>query len=66
MPVTQDEFNEWLNSTVTKALKRNLEDEIEAVKVGLLNDSYEDTRVARGMARAYQNIVDLDYLGLKQ
>lgn len=62
--ITQDEFNEWLMHPVTRKLKNDLEDQIEEVKVGLLNDTYEDPRKARGMAVAYQNIVDLDYEGL--
>lgn len=59
--ITQEEFNEWMQHPVTRKLKHNLEDQIEAVKTGLLNDVYEDGRKARGMAVAYQNIVDLGF-----
>jgi hypothetical protein len=63
-PVTREEFDEWLQSSVTRALKASLENQIEEVKTGLLNDVYEYESKAKGMAKAYQNIVELDYEGL--
>ena len=66
MPITEEEFQEWQQSPVTKKLKESLENQIEDVKIGLLDDVYENTSKARGMALAYQNIVDLDYQGLNQ
>lgn len=64
--MTSDEFNDWLQHPVTVQLKISLKNQIEEVKVGLLNDTYDDTRKACGMAVAYQNIIDLEYESLSK
>ena len=59
--ITKEEFEEWLQMDVTKEIKKSLRNQIEEVAIGLINDSYDDERIAKGMARAYQNIIDLTY-----
>lgn len=59
--IKREEFEEWLNNPVTKELKKSLKNQIQEVKDGLIDNIYEQESRAKGMAKGYQNIVDLVY-----
>ena len=61
MVITKDEFDEWLQMPTTKAFKKALFSNREEIKESLMQGVYENDHEARGMAKAIQKILLMDY-----
>lgn len=62
--ITEEEFVEWLQHPATKAFKKALFKDREVIKENLVQGVYENPEQARGMAKAIQSILILDYESL--
>lgn len=63
-PITEDEFNEWIHSPVTKKVFKRLVSEREDMKEGLVNMIYEHEDLVKGRCQAIALILDITYEGL--
>jgi hypothetical protein len=61
MVITKDEFDEWLQMPTTKAFKKALFSNREEIKEGLIQGAFDSDYEARGMAKAIQKILLMDY-----
>ena len=62
--VTQEEFNEWRASAITKKFLKVLELERERMKEGLVNDNFEQVEMIKGRCQAIALILDVQYQDL--
>lgn len=60
-PVTLGSFEEWKGHPVTKRLMKLLQADREAMKEGLINNSFEDEAEVKGRCRAIAIILSLEY-----
>lgn len=60
-PVSPSNFDEWKHHPVTKRLMNLLSDDREAMKEGLVNNSFEDESEVKGRCRAIAIILNLEY-----
>lgn len=60
-PVSPDNFNEWKHHPVTKRLFKMLSDDREAMKEGLINNSFDHEEEVKGRCRAIAIILSLEY-----
>jgi hypothetical protein len=59
--VSPENFAEWEHHPVTKRLMKMLESDREAMKEGLINNSFEDEAEVKGRCRAIAIILNLEY-----
>ena len=59
--VTPESFEEWKHHPVTKRLMKMLSNDREAMKEGLINNSFEDEQEVKGRCRAIAIILNLEY-----
>ena len=59
--VTSDNFDEWKHHPVTKRLMKMLGTDREAMKEGLVNNTFDDEQEVKGRCRAIAIILNLDY-----
>jgi hypothetical protein len=60
-PVSPDNFDEWKHHPVTKRLFKMLSDDREAMKEGLINNSFDYEEEVKGRCRAIAIILSLEY-----
>lgn len=60
----EDEFLEWLQHPITVAFKKALFKDREFIKENLVLDNYANPEQAKGMAKAIEKILILDYEAL--
>lgn len=60
-PIIREEFDEWKHSPVTKRMFNKLQQEIEVMKDGIIYDNYENPEAVKGMCRAINNILQIEY-----
>ena len=61
MVLTQEEWDSWKQSPVTKEFFKMLVKERESVKEELVLGNYEEDEKARGIARCLSDLSSLDY-----
>lgn len=59
--VTSDNFDEWKHHPVTKRLMKMLGTDREAMKEGLVNNTFDDEQEVKGRCRAIAIILNLEY-----
>lgn len=59
--VSQDNFDEWKHHPVTKRLMKMLSTDREAMKEGLVNNTFDDEQEVKGRCRAIAIILNLEY-----
>lgn len=59
--VSQDNFDEWKYHPVTKRLMKMLSADREAMKEGLVNNTFDDEQEVKGRCRAIAIILNLEY-----
>ena len=59
--VSQDNFDEWKYHPVTKRLMKMLSTDREAMKEGLVNNTFDDEQEVKGRCRAIAIILNLEY-----
>jgi len=59
--VSEYNFEEWKHHPVTKRLMKMLSNDREAMKEGLINNSFEDEQEVKGRCRAIAIILNLEY-----
>jgi len=59
--VNQDSFDEWKYHPVTKRLMKMLSTDREAMKEGLVNNTFDDEQEVKGRCRAIALILNLEY-----
>ena len=59
--VSSDIFEEWKHHPVTKRLFKSLSSDREAMKEGLVNNSFDDESEVKGRCRAIAIILNLEY-----
>jgi len=59
--VSPDNFEEWKHHPVTKRLMKMLSTDREAMKEGLVNNSFDDEQEVKGRCRAIAIILNLEY-----
>ena len=59
--VTSDNFDEWKHHPVTKRLMKMLGTDREAMKEGLVNNTFDDEQEVKGRCRAIALILNLEY-----
>ena len=59
--VSQDNFDEWKHHPVTKRLMKMLSTDRDAMKEGLVNNTFDDEQEVKGRCRAIAIILDLEY-----
>jgi hypothetical protein len=59
--VSRETFDEWKFHPVTKRLMTLLEADREAMKEGLIHNSFDDEQEVKGRCRAIAIILDLEY-----
>lgn len=59
--VSAEGFDEWKHHPVTKRLMKMLRQDREAMKEGLVNNSFDDEDEVKGRCRAIAIILDLEY-----
>ena len=64
MILKEEEFQEWLQHPITVAFKRALFRNREEIKEGLVSDAFDKPGEARGMAKAIEKILVMDYTDL--
>lgn len=60
-PVTKETFEEWKHHPVTKRLFKRLKADREALKEGLVYDSFDNSEEVKGRCRVLQILLDLEY-----
>jgi hypothetical protein len=60
-PVSPENFEEWKHHPVTQKLMKQLKQDRETMKEGLISSSYEDESEVKGRCRAIGIILDLEY-----
>ena len=60
-PVSPDNFEEWKHHPVTKRLMKQLREDRETMKEGLVNSSFDDESEVKGRCRAIAIILNLEY-----
>jgi hypothetical protein len=60
-PVSRENFEEWTFHPVTKRLMKMLQNDREAMKEGLINNTFEDEVEVKGRCRAIAIILNLEY-----
>ena len=63
-PITEQDFNDWVTSPVTKKLFKALVNEREDMKEGLVNDNYENPDLVKGRCQAIALLLDVTFEGL--
>ena len=58
---TKEEFDEWLQLPVTKLFRKALFYNREDLKEGLVQARFDSSEEVRGMAKAIQQIILMDY-----
>ena len=59
--VSSDNFDEWKHHPVTKRLMKMLSTDREAMKEGLVNNTFDDEQEVEGRCRAIVIILNLEY-----
>jgi hypothetical protein len=59
--VTSDNFDEWKHHPVTKRLMKMLGTDREAMKEGLVNNTFDDEQEVKGRCRAIAIILNIEY-----
>jgi hypothetical protein len=59
--VTSNNFDEWKHHPVTKRLMKMLGTDREAMKEGLVNNTFDDEQEVKGRCRAIAIILNLEY-----
>ena len=59
--ITQDTFDEWKSHPVTRELMRQLKEDREMMKEGLVNNSFDDEQEVKGRCRTIAILLELDY-----
>lgn len=62
--VTREEFQEWLESPVTKALKERIAKDIDYMKDMLVDCSQDTLQELQGRCKACTNLLNVDYEAL--
>ena len=65
-PATPEEFEDWKQNPVTQRLMKMLMSDREAMKEGLINNSFEDEAEVKGRCRAIAVILSIEYVDLYQ
>ena len=60
-PVNPEMFEDWKHHPVTKMLMKALLEDREAMKEGLVNNSFEHEMEVKGRCRAISIILDIEY-----
>ena len=61
MVLTEEEFKDWLQHSVTVAVKKALFRNREEIKEGLVQGAFVSPGEAKGMAKAIQKFLEMDY-----
>ncbi len=61
MPLTKNEFQEWLEHPATKKLKERIKLDIEYMKNLLVEVDEDGLKEIQGRCRAAQQILDMEY-----
>jgi hypothetical protein len=59
--VTKESFEEWSHHPVTKRIMKQLKEDREMMKEGLINNSFDDESEVKGRCRAIAIILNLEY-----
>lgn len=59
--VTPEEFNDWLELPATKALKKQIKQDIENMKEMLVDVGFDDLKELQGRIRASINLLNVEY-----
>lgn len=59
--VTPEEFNDWLELPCTKALKKQVRQDIEDMKEMLVSVGFDDLKELQGRIRASSNLLNIEY-----
>jgi len=60
-PVSPENFEEWKHHPVTQKLMKQLKQDRETMKEGLINNSFDDESEVKGRCRAIAIILNLEY-----
>jgi hypothetical protein len=60
-PITLESFEEWSHHPVTRRLMKQLSQDREAMKEGLINSSFDNEEEVKGRCRAIAIILNLEY-----
>ncbi len=59
--VTEEGFQEWLRSPVTKKLMAKMAEERSDMMEGLVNDAFEKPEEVKGRCRAIASLLNISY-----
>lgn len=59
--VTLESFEEWKHHPITKRIMKMLVADREAMKEGLISNSYQEEMEVKGRCRAIANILNIEY-----